>query len=300
MYRSESIYKNIVIKIVIINVVIFLIQMLTQGYQFMTFYLGLIPALVIEKGFLWQFFSYMFLHGGFFHIFLNMYALFLFGVPIEQAWGSKRFIFYYIFTGVGAGIVIFGINVIFGLSGYYIPTMGASGAVFGLLLAFGMLFPDTQILLFFIIPLRAKYLVILYGGIELYSLISTGGESNISHVGHLGGLLFGLIYFLITKKHSIIFKAKKYRVKLNKRSHTESEKSINITDKRALLLKIYKKVREAGIESLTDDEIQHINYMKIMYGDTEGLCIEDDFNIDDEFCSKCKNLEACILRELEK
>ena len=143
------------------------------------------------------------------HIFFNMYALLLFGIPIEQLWGPKKFLIYYFFTGVGAGITIFVMNLVLGDIGFFIPTIGASGAVFGLLLAFGMLFPEAELLVFFFVPMKAKYLVILYGGIELYLQISSGGQSSVSHLGHLGGLVFGLIYFLVTRRKGIEFKAKK-------------------------------------------------------------------------------------------
>ncbi|TAL37402.1 MAG: rhomboid family intramembrane serine protease, partial [Spirochaetes bacterium] len=146
--------KGWVFKLIGINVVVFLIQMLTISYQYaysingqggqtpvMTFYLGLIPALVVESGYVWQIFSYMFLHNpfGFAHIFFNMYALLIFGLPIEQTWGPRRFLAYYLFCGTGAGLSIFIINVISQGSTYAIPTIGASGAVFGVLLAFGIL-----------------------------------------------------------------------------------------------------------------------------------------------------------------
>ena len=183
MTKSGSIYSGWVFKLIIANVLIFVVQVFVQQYQvvyslngfngtssIMDFYLGLIPALVTEKGFIWQIFTYMFLHSStnFVHIFFNMYALLIFGVPIEQEWGSKRFLLYYLICGAGAGLAIYLINLIHMNISYYVPTIGASGAVFGLLLAFGMLFPDAELLLFFILPIKAKYLVILYGGLELY------------------------------------------------------------------------------------------------------------------------------------
>ncbi|MCP4761596.1 MAG: rhomboid family intramembrane serine protease, partial [archaeon] len=217
MNRDGTIYSGWVFKLIVINVLFFAIQLFAQQYRIIyslhgfngaasviEFYLGLIPALIIEKGYIWQVFSYMFLHStsGFFHIFFNMYALLIFGVPIEQEWGSKRFLTYYLTCGAGAGLCIFLINLISMEAGFFIPTIGASGAVFGLLLAFGFLFPEAELLLFFFLPIKAKYLVILYGGIELY-LELFGGQSAISHIGHLGGLLTGLIFFLILKKKNL-------------------------------------------------------------------------------------------------
>jgi len=304
MNRNTTASQNCVVKLIIINAIVFFIQYFISPdlTSLMSYYLGLVPALVVDRGFVWQIFSYMFLHGGFFHLFLNMYALMIFGMPIEQAWGSKRLLFYYLFTGVGAGITIFIINYfIIGGTLAFVPTIGASGAVFGLLLAFGMLFPEAQILLFFVVPIRAKYLVVLYGAFELYALISSGGGSNISHVGHLGGLLFGLIYFAFTKKHSLTLKSKKFRTKISKElEKREEELFSNSAPGDELLLDILKKLRESGVDSLTDDEFQHIRYVQIMVEDEKNLCVEQDFNADDEYCKKCENLDACLIRELKK
>jgi membrane associated rhomboid family serine protease len=187
-----------VIRLVIANAIIFMLQsFLGIGASAMTF--GLIPAEVLGQFRLYQLCTYMFFHGGFDHLLFNMYALFIFGVAIEQVWGSARFLRYYFFCGVGAGVSIALISLLFHREAMFMPTIGASGAVFGLLLAFGMLFPNAEILLFFFIPLKAKYLVVLYGGLELLFELS-GGMGNVSHVGHLGGLVFGLIYFLIHRK----------------------------------------------------------------------------------------------------
>jgi len=179
----------------------------------------------------WQIVSHMFMHGGPAHLFFNMFALFMFGGVLERVWGPKRFFIYYIITGLGAafihelvqGIQYYNaINVLnpeqiqqiydTGLevirSGHYInadaqrlalilnvPTVGASGAVFGVLLAFGVLFPNTPLFLFFVpVPIKAKYIVIGYGAIELYLAVTSPG-SNIAHAAHLGGMLFG--YLLI-------------------------------------------------------------------------------------------------------
>jgi membrane associated rhomboid family serine protease len=179
----------------------------------------------------------MFMHGGIAHLFFNMFALFMFGRVLEQVWGSKRFFIYYFFTGLGAAILHSFVNyieaqsIMSSLSPEYIaliknegtdiylqgknysdmsmaalnalfniPTVGASGAVFGVLLAFGMYFPNTQLMLLFPpIPIKAKYFVIGYGLIELY-LGFTQSNSNIAHFAHLGGMLFGFILIKIWQK----------------------------------------------------------------------------------------------------
>ena len=243
----------------------------------------------------------MFLHGGFFHIFLNMYALMLFGMPVEQLWGSRKFLFYYFFTGVGAGLTILVINWFMGGLSPYIPTIGASGAVFGLLLAFGLLFPDVELLIFFFIPMKAKYLVVMYGGLEIMALISSGGASNVSHVGHLGGLLFGGIFFLIMRRRGIEFKAKKIRAKINKEMKSrETVVPLGKGEETAKLLNILQKIKNGGPEALTDDEYQHIKHKEIMTDGRTEICVEEDFDYTDEYCMKCDDVEACLMREIKK
>ena len=133
----------------------------------------------------WQLVTYMFLHADLSHIFFNMIALWIFGQSLEQLWGTKRFVIYYFLTGMGAGLVHLIISG--GLA------IGASGAVFGILLGFGMMFPNRYIILLFPpIPIKAKYFVGIYGMIELYSGV-TRADSGVAHFAHLGGLLVGFI-----------------------------------------------------------------------------------------------------------
>ncbi|MDY6935501.1 MAG: rhomboid family intramembrane serine protease [Spirochaetota bacterium] len=320
MKRSNTVFYNgWVFKLILINVVIFAIQVFTAKHQaiysisgfngrssVITFYLGLIPALVVEKGFIWQIVSYMFLHStvSFVHIFFNMYALLIFGVPIEQEWGSRRLLFYYFFCGIGAGMTIFIINSISQGIGYYIPTIGASGAVFGLLLAFGILFPNAEILLFFVLPVKAKYLVIIFGGLELFFEFS-GGQGTISHIGHLGGLLAGLIYFFTQKRRGIKFKSKvmiakgKKRYIANKSSEQAGKDRLDET-KDEMKKNILKKLQQSGYKHLSDDEVQYIKYIEIMTDDEVAVCQDGDLNLDDEYCSNCDNVNTCFLREVAK
>ncbi|MGY8931154.1 MAG: rhomboid family intramembrane serine protease [Flavobacteriales bacterium] len=171
-----------------------------------------------------QIVSHLFMHGDFTHLFFNMFALWMFGKILENVWGAKRFLTFYIVTGIGAAFVhllisqyqILSISnqipemVNLAIEGRYnpsipiskkltqliiTPTVGASGAVFGLLLAFGMLFPNTLLYIYFAIPIKAKYFVLAYGILELYSGISNNPADNVAHFAHLGGMIFG--YFLI-------------------------------------------------------------------------------------------------------
>ncbi len=296
--------KSWAFRLIIANVAVyFIVGSLFPGESQMkiTYYFGLIPVLVLQKGFIWQIFTYMFLHGSFLHLFVNMYALLIFGIPVEDFWGSRKFFGYFLFTGIGAGITIFLLNIIIGGEAAQIPTIGASGAIFGLLLAFGMLFPEAQILLFFVLPIRAKYLVLLYGGFELYSLMSSMGNSNISHIGHLGGLLFGIIYFLVTRRRGIKFKSKKFSAVISRNNEKKEIKSPSYKqDNRSFLLKTLNKVKGGGAEKLSDDEYQQLRYLTIMLQDTTDKCVEEDFNITDPYCEKCEHMEACLIREINK
>ncbi|MDQ3020761.1 MAG: rhomboid family intramembrane serine protease [Bacteroidota bacterium] len=146
----------------------------------------------------WQLFTYMFLHGDFFHLLFNMFALWMFGVELENTWGPKRFLTYYMICGVGAGLCNLLIAPLFGPSA---PTIGASGAIFGILVAFGYLFPNRIIYIYGLIPIKAKYLVTIYMLIELF-FSGAGSNDNIAHFAHLGGGVVGLIYLLIFYKGS--------------------------------------------------------------------------------------------------
>lgn len=181
-YGLTPIIKNLMI----IMGVFFFLQMVVSGS--INFYLGLVPVLVWKKYFLWQFFTYIFLHGGIGHLLFNLLALWMFGGELENYWGSKKFLGYFLFCGIGAGIC----TVVF-TPYQFIPVIGASGAIYGILLAFGWFFPNRPIFIYFLFPIPAKYMVILYGLIELLSSMEgTGG--GIAHLTHLGGLLFGFFY----------------------------------------------------------------------------------------------------------
>ena len=304
-----------VFRIIFLNVTVYLLQGVLANSDvpyissipglaelpFLTYWFGLTPALVVSKFYVWQIFTYMFMHGGFAHIFFNMYALLLFGMPIEQLWGSRKFLFYYFFTGIGAGITILVINLIMRDMGIFIPTIGASGAVFGLLLAFGILFPDAELLIFFFIPMRAKYLVVLYGGLELYFQITSGDRSSVSHIGHLGGLFFGLVYFFVMKRRGIEFKAKKIKAilqnEITKRKDDIAQQSGSADQK---LHTILLKIKQGGVHSLSDDEFQYIKRMDIFLEGKDGLCVENDFSTDDDYCRGCENYQACVMREIRK
>ncbi|HSL23028.1 MAG TPA: rhomboid family intramembrane serine protease [Vicinamibacterales bacterium] len=181
--------------LLILNVAVFLLEFVLP--DLMVGWLGLRPAAVLERGWLWQPVTYMFLHhpGGFSHILFNMLALWMFGVDLERLWGTRFFVRYYLVTGVGAAVTTIIVALLpfdYGNLVYAVPTVGASGAIYGLLLAFAYYYPDRPILMFLLFPIPAKYFVMIIGAIAFLS--STQGMSNTAHATHLGGLLAGYLY----------------------------------------------------------------------------------------------------------
>lgn len=177
--------------LVIINTVVFIWQFVSRiggsGYGFITTF-GLVPAAALGKLHFWQLGTYLFLHADFWHLFFNMFALWMFGTELEKRWGQRTFARYFFITGIGAGIL----SVLANPSST-IPTIGASGAIYGVLLAYGLMFPERYVYLYFLFPVKVKYFVGVLGIITFLMALSDQG-SAISHIAHLGGMLIGLIY----------------------------------------------------------------------------------------------------------
>ncbi len=180
----------------------FLILLAGQlGFEKRLWLLALVPETVIHSFTIWQLVTYMFLHSGMMHILFNMLTLYWFGPDLERTWGMRRFLKYYFICGIGAGVCVVLAELIFGYSG--MRTVGASGAIYGVLLAYGLLFPDRTILFLFIIPMKVRHFVWLMGLLAFYFSIA-GGNSGVSNVAHLGGLAvgYGYIRMKISKFHS--------------------------------------------------------------------------------------------------
>ncbi|MDE3154986.1 MAG: rhomboid family intramembrane serine protease [Acidobacteriota bacterium] len=157
-------------------------------------YLGLVPALFLDRYFLWQPVTYLFIHGGFFHIIFNMLVLWMFGVTLERMWGTRFFLKYYFICGIGAAAatILFALpplNLISPLTN----TIGASGAIYGLLVAYALYFPDQPVYMYFLFPIPMKYFILIIGGIEFFSSFSGAGQ-GVAHFAHLGGLAVGYLY----------------------------------------------------------------------------------------------------------
>lgn len=204
--------------IIIVNIVMLVVTMLNRPLMYEKFALWFPASPFFEW---WQPVTHMFMHSGFFHLFFNMYALYVFGSVLERVWGPKKFLLFYFVTGLGAALVHTGVQWIEYQSALdmlqsalqpaesdimavrniiFVPTVGASGAVYGVLLGFAMLYPDTILRLWFPpIALKAKWLVIIFGAIEIVLGITSTG-AGIAHFAHLGGLIFGFILLMYWKK----------------------------------------------------------------------------------------------------
>jgi len=170
----------------IVNVAVIALDPFLESRIFMRF--GLVPSLIWNNLYLWQLFTYQFLHGGLFHILFNMLALWMFGCNLERRWGSKFFLKYYFVAVVGGGIL----NTLL-VPGQSAPSIGASAGIYGILLAYGLIYPNQIVYFYFLFPIKMKYFVWIIGGIAFYSSL-TAGQSGIAHLAHLGGMLFGYLY----------------------------------------------------------------------------------------------------------
>jgi membrane associated rhomboid family serine protease len=178
------------------NIGVFILQMFAPGLdRVMIEYFGLVPILALQHLFIWQFVTYMFLHGGLGHIFFNMFALWMFGVELERTWGTREFLKFYFLTGIAAGLS----TAVFSW-GSNIPTIGASGAIYGILAAYALFFPDRYVYLYLLFPIKMKYLAIILGVLEFVAARNQA-QSGIAHVAHLGGMVVGYFYLRYKYRH---------------------------------------------------------------------------------------------------
>ncbi len=282
-FRMGGPITPIVKKLMIINGSIFLFQ------QFMSIFLpgaienmfGLHHSGVIHEFKLWQPFTYMFLHGSWLHIIFNLIALWMFAGELEKLWGSTTFLRYYFFSGLGAGLFITIMNfIVYNKFGSSPITIGASGAIYGILLAYGVTWPNREVLLYFVFPVKIKYLIIGFGIMEFFGTLSNamGAGGNISHIGHLGGLISGYLYLMrykgkrpgTSKKSSgsnvkvINEFLKKERLK---RKQQEIDKRIEAKKIIDLLL---EKIAREGMSSLTPKERKQLEWARKHYYPADG------------------------------
>ena len=186
-------YYNAALAIIAVNVGLFLVSYLLPGLR-LVLYLAMNPTLVVRDNWWWQVFTHMFMHSGIWHLAFNMLAVFFFGTQLERRIGSSEFLLFYLLSGTLAGL--FSLLVYWYTGAYMVFLLGASGAVFAVLLAFATYFPTSMILLFGVFPIRAPILVLGYAAIEVFNMLSrTGG--NVAHLTHLAGFGFAWLYLVI-------------------------------------------------------------------------------------------------------
>lgn len=211
------------------------------------YFLGMTPKVFWTKYALWQPVTYIFLHGGLLHLLFNMLALWMFGGTLESIWGTNRFLKYFFLTGIGAGVS----NCIL-TPDLAVPIIGASGAVYGLLAAYGIIFPNTLIFIYGLFPVKAKYLVLIFGLLEFVSSVSPG-SSAVAHLVHLGGMIIGIIY--LKKDYLIRWGAHRTKSYLKEREHIQAKKTAEAEEKlRGEVDDLLDKINEVGIENLTSWE----------------------------------------------
>jgi membrane associated rhomboid family serine protease len=209
-FGGFSFFPPVLKNLLIINGVVFLFQILfgevmiggVPGNYILNKWFALNPLGAGANFQIWQLITYQFMHGGFGHIFFNMFALWMFGMEIENLWGSKKFLFYYLLCGVAAGISQLFLPPLLGAPPGL--TIGASGAIYGVLIAFGLLFPNRYIYIYFLLPIKAKYLIGFLIALE-FLLVNSAG-SNIAHLAHLGGALAGFLFILLDNSIDAPFK----------------------------------------------------------------------------------------------
>lgn len=256
-------------KLITINAAVYLLQMIAgimgTGNAFLMQFFALNPAMAVFEGHVWQIFTYQFLHGGLFHILFNMLALWMFGSELEMVWGKTEFLRYYLISGTGAGLFIVLLPLLLGHGAA--TTLGASGAIFGLLLAYAVYYPERYLMFMFFFPVKVKYFVIIIGLFSLLLTVQEDNSSGISHVGHLGGLITGYLYLLNSsgrKKQGyaagiaapgsggLVQKWKNYQQrKLWEKRQKEIEEFENLEEKVDRLL---EKISKYGMDSLTAQE----------------------------------------------
>ena len=272
--------------LIITNIIVFVVQSIVPFHLFLSdgflahlgsagvdktdvfdYLFGLSPHGVLDNLLVWQPFTYMFLHGGFLHILLNLLGIWMFAGDLETRWGTARFLRFYLISGTGAGLIILLANSLLAGKGYLSPvaiTVGASGALFALLLAYGMTWPDREVLIWFLFPIKMKYFVMIFGGIEFLSTLKSFSPDagNISHVGHVGGLLTGFVLMMLARIdfRSLFGGSRHDRLrKRNLRVVSNRNRAKEIIDR------LLDKIARDGMDSLTSEERRELDWARKNY-----------------------------------
>ena len=242
------------------NISVFVLRWLlgdgATRYSFDHFF-GLVPREALDRLHLWQFVTYMFLHQNFWHLFFNMFLLWMFGSEIDSQWGKRAFLRYYLFTGIGAGLVYVLLMPRIEPATAAIPLIGASGAGYGILTAYGLLYPERRVLLWFLIPIKVKWFVI---GLGIFELLATRTPSSVGHLAHLGGILFGVLYLKVGDRLWRKFTRARRRNRARGRFHVLDDAPPPASgtapgpEPRDEIDRLLEKISREGLASLTEQE----------------------------------------------
>ena len=243
---KPALFTDAIKILVSVNFGIFLLQTVarTEGLFFPLF--GLVPKLVWSEFMLWEPFTYLFFHGSIWHVLINMFVLWMCGSELERLWGKEHFLKFYFVTGVGAGLV----TIIFGLNSMT-PIVGASGAVYGVLLAYGLTYPNRTVYLYGIIPIKSLWFVIGIGVIAFMS--SFDNVSQISHLTHLSGMVIGYLMLKRPVRFNDLWFTIRKRTLEYKIKHEEKKVSQHQAIEREID-RILDKINREGFDSLTEEE----------------------------------------------
>ena len=244
---SPSLFTDAIKFIISINFLIFILQYLSGMENELFTIFGIVPSKTFGELMLWQPITYLFFHGGIWHVLINMFVLWMFGSELEKFWGKKEFLRFFFITGIGSGLI----TILFSLSSTN-PVVGASGAIYGVLLAYGFMFPNRLVYLYFLIPIKVKYLVILIGAIAFFSSLNPG-NSNISHLTHLSGMVIGFIYLRSSINWNTINHFVIHRKDEIKR-HYEDKKNEKREALKLQVDAILDKINDVGYDNLSESE----------------------------------------------
>ena len=247
---KPSLFTDAIKTLISVNFAIFILQSISSSEIIFFSNFGLVPKLVWSQLKIWQPFTYMFFHGDIWHVLINMFVLWMFGSELERVWGKKNFLRFYFVTGVGSGLG----TMLFGLQSI-IPIVGASGAIYGVLLAYGIMFPNRTVYLYGIIPIKSIWFVIGIGVIAFLS--SFNNFTNISHLTHLFGMIIGYLYL----KRPVHFRSLWFSVfkkVLEYRIQSQEEKMSRSVEIERDLNSILDKINREGFKSLTQEEEERL------------------------------------------
>ena len=242
---KPKIFTDAIKILIIINVGLFLLRFVAKSQIDLAGIFGLSPNTVWPM--IWQPITYMFIHGDLFHVLINMFVLWMFGSEMESIWGRAQFLRYYFLTGVGSGLVW----LLFNAGQSYSVLIGASGAIYGILIAYGMMFPNRTVYLYFMIPIKVKWFVVFLGAVAFLS--SFNNNTNISHLTHLSGMVIGFVYL------RYYWHWKDFRFSVHKqieefRSSISSKRDKKKIEMQNEVDQLLDKINETGYDNLTEEE----------------------------------------------